>query len=275
MTYRELLSEGEKILKQNQMEDAITDAWLLLEYVTGMDKQTYFLSMNETVETDKIEAYYSYIKQRGEHVPLQHITGEQNFMGLDFEVNPHVLIPRWDTEILVEKTMKLLQGEERILDMCTGSGCIMISLLKKYPKCSGIGVDISREALQVAKRNAKRHRVCADWLCSDLFRAVTGSFDVIVSNPPYIPTDIVKTLMPEVADHEPVGALDGKEDGLFFYKKLIPESKHFLNKGGWLLMEIGCEQGEAVSELMRDNGFSNVTVEQDYSGKDRVVSGHL
>lgn len=275
MTYKELLLEGEKKLKQNQMEDAITDAWLLLEYVTGMDKQTYFLSMNETVETDKTEDYYSHIKRRCEHVPLQYITGEQNFMGLEFEVNPHVLIPRWDTEILVEKTMKLLQGEERILDMCTGSGCIMISLLKQYPKCRGIGVDISEKALQVAKRNAKRHLVSADWICSDLFCAVTGSFDVIVSNPPYIPTDIVKTLMPEVAEHEPVGALDGKEDGLFFYKKLIPESKHFLKKGGWILMEIGCEQGEAVSKLMRDNGFSDVTVEQDYSGKDRVVSGHL
>ena len=190
-------------------------------------------------------------------------------------MNEHVLIPRFDTEILVEEVMKELHDGFSILDMCTGSGCILLSLLKYSNNCSGVGVDISENALAVAKENQKRLGLDASFVQSDLFEQITGKYDIIVSNPPYIRSDVIPTLMEEVRLHEPVLALDGTEDGLFFYRKIVKESTDYLNGGGWLFFEIGYDQGEAVKKLMEENGFKNVKVVKDYAGLDRVVLGNI
>ena len=275
MTYQELLELGTKSLEQAQENDAELDAWYLLEYVSGMQRAAYYLHMKEEAEADLVTRYRELIERRQAHEPLQYITGHQEFMGLDFCVTPAVLIPRQDTETLVEQVQDRLQEGDRILDICTGSGCILISLLHAKPGCRGTGVDISPEALAVAQENASRLQVEADWMCSDLFAGVTGQYDIIVSNPPYIATAELQTLMPEVIRHEPVGALDGQEDGLHFYQSICAEAPAHLSVGGWLFFEIGYDQAEAVSQLMREAGFGEIAVIQDYCGKDRVVKGCL
>ena len=196
-------------------------------------------------------------------------------MGILFHVNSNVLIPRQDTETLVEEALKIVRPGMKVLDLCTGSGCILISILKNVTGVEGFGYDISKQALLVAKENARDIGVAATFERSDLFDNVTDSFDVIVSNPPYIKTEDLATLMPEVAQFEPIGALDGMEDGLHFYWKIIAESADYLNENGYLLFEIGCDQGESVSEMMRSAGFSDVQVIKDLARNDRVVMGHL
>ena len=196
-------------------------------------------------------------------------------MGLTFHVNSHVLIPRQDTETLVEEALKLVKPGMKIMDMCTGSGCILISILKNAKDTSGCGFDISKQAINVAKENAKLNEVVADFEKSDLFEHVTERYDMIVSNPPYIKTDEIVKLMPEVSEFEPVQALDGKEDGLFFYRKIIKECRDYLNPGGYVLFEIGYDQGEDVSEMMKYAGFLNVHVVKDLARNDRVVIGML
>lgn len=288
MTLRELLKDGERKLQEAQIPEASIDAWYLLEYVTGMNKQQYFLSMGENASDEVTEQYKNLIEKRCEHIPLQYLTGTQDFMGLTFEVNPSVLIPRQDTEILVEEVRKQLRPKDRILDLCTGSGCILISLLawgvKKHAgdglcglqdNLTGVGADISEAALSIAQRNASLHNIEAQWICGDLFENITGSFQVIVSNPPYIPSREIPGLMPEVCQHEPVGALDGREDGLYFYDRITREAPEYLSPGGWLFFEIGCEQAEAVTGMMKAAGFCDVKVTKDLCGLDRVVSGHL
>ena len=213
------------------------------------------------------------IAKRAQRIPLQHITGEQEFMGLTFRVNEHTLIPRQDTEILVEEAMLYLHDGMRILDMCTGSGCILLSLLKYSNECEGVGVDISEQALAVARENATRLGLKAGFVQSDLFEQVQGRFDMLVSNPPYIATKEIETLMPEVREHEPMQALDGMEDGLYFYRKIVEKSADYLYNGARLYFEIGYDQGEAVSTLMREKGYQDVKVIKDYAGLDRVVVG--
>ena len=215
------------------------------------------------------------MKLRASHVPLQHITGVQEFMGLGFCVNEHVLVPRQDTEVLVESVLEVLKPGMEVLDMCTGSGCILISLLKLcgLADVKGVGVDISEEALKVAIRNAEKLGIDAMFLHSDLFKKVDGVYDIIVSNPPYIRTTVIEELKEEVKFHDPFIALDGKEDGLYFYRRIVEESPKFLKKCGKLYFEIGHDQGEAVSKVMRDAGFTDVTVKKDLAGLDRVVFG--
>ena len=207
--------------------------------------------------------------------PLAYILGEWEFHGLPLYVNEHVLIPRQDTEILVEEVLKELHDGMRILDMCTGSGCILISLLRYSNDCVGVGADISEKALLVAGENGKKllgdHDV--KWIHTDLFEKVEGKFDRIVSNPPYIRSQVIDTLMPEVREHEPLSALDGSEDGLIFYRKIIREAPKYLEYGGLLYFEIGYDQGEDVKCLMEEAGFIDVEVVQDYAGLDRVVYG--
>lgn len=275
MTFRELLQEGERQLQAAGNPEAKVDAWFLLEFVAGMSKQEYFLRMQEAVEDEVITSYYQALEQRVEHVPLQYIIGCQEFMGLNFLVNPSVLIPRQDTETLVEQTLSVIRPGDAILDMCTGSGCILISLLKMKEGCTGVGVDISAQAIETARENAKMNEVDATWICSDLFTEVSGKFNVIVSNPPYIATSVIETLMPEVVRFEPYGALDGHEDGLFFYRKLVEQSEKYLTDRGYLLFEIGYDQGEAVADLMKQAGYKDVTIVKDYCENDRVVMGHL
>ena len=210
--------------------------------------------------------------------PLAYILGETVFFDEYYYVTPATLIPRPDTERVVEWVIKKLPEQGRLLDLCCGSGCIGISSIRHSVGTEGVSLDISADALEVAKRNAKRNDV-ADRICflqADLTKDMpqgTGMFDVIVSNPPYIATDVIETLMPEVKEHEPRLALDGTEDGLFFYRKIVDESRSYLKNGGMLYFEIGHDQGAEVKALMEQAGFIEVVVVKDYAGLDRVVYG--
>lgn len=273
MNLGEAFEFGKTQLTEAGIEDASVDAWYLLEFVTGYDRMMYFLKVLEPISKEQEEKYCEYISIRKSHIPLQHITGVQEFMGLEFCVNEHVLVPRQDTEVLVEYVLEVLKPGMSLLDMCTGSGCILISLLKLREGVSGTGVDISEDALKVATKNRDKIGVNADLLQSDLFENVTGKYDVIVSNPPYIRTTVIEELEEEVKLHDPFIALDGKEDGLYFYRKIVEQSPGFLNDGGKLYFEIGHDQGEDVKKLMENAGFSGVSVKKDLAGLDRVVFG--
>ncbi|MFQ6809996.1 MAG: peptide chain release factor N(5)-glutamine methyltransferase [Blautia sp.] len=280
MTYKELLEHGKNQLKQGKIQEYQLDAWLLLEHVFQVSKTWYFVHETEIVDVEKAEQYEALIQRRKNHVPLQQITEEGYFYGMKFYVNQHVLIPRQDTEILVEEVLKLCgslwkqeENHLQILDLCTGSGCILLSLLANLKQAEGTGVDLSLEALEVAKRNARELEIPAKWLHSDLFEQVDRSYDVIVSNPPYIRTFVIEDLMEEVRLHEPRMALDGKEDGLYFYRKIIREAEGYLKPGGILAFEIGYDQGEAVSGLMKKQGYEQIQVVQDLAGLDRCVTG--
>lgn len=275
MTYREALNSGEKILQTADILDARNDAWLLMAMACQIDHTFYYVHMDEEMEAEQRDNYECLIKKRSEHVPLQYITGEQEFMGLRFHVNSNVLVPRQDTETLVEEALKKIEPGMRVMDMCTGSGCIIISIMKNCSGVEGWGYDVSKQALVVAKENARLNDVSVNFEKSDLFENVMEKFDVIVSNPPYIPTDEILTLMPEVAQFEPMIALDGREDGLYFYRKIIAGCREFLNPNGMVFFEIGCEQGTAVSKMLRYAGFSEVNVIQDLTHHDRVVYGKL
>lgn len=275
MTLREAYEYGQEQLKRVSIEDAAVDAWYLLEHVTGITRAMYYMDMNRVLGEEEETKYRECLVIRAKHVPLQHITGVQEFMGLEFCVNEHVLVPRQDTEVLVESVLDVLKPGMRVLDMCTGSGCILISLLKLcgFANVSGVGADISAEALEIAYRNAEKLGVDAKFLHSDLFSEVEGKYDVIVSNPPYIRTSVIEELKEEVKFHDPILALDGKEDGLYFYRKIIEEASDYLKPNGRLYFEIGHDQREDVSGLMRAAGFADVTVKKDLAGLDRVVFG--
>lgn len=277
MKLTELLGEGKEILRRAGIDEWELDAWYLLEYAGSYAKDERFLHPGREVEPEHERHYRELLGERSRHVPLQHLTGVQDFMGFSFYVNEDVLIPRQDTEILVEEVLKNLHDGMEILDMCTGSGCILISLLRYSNDCAGLGVDISGGALRVAEKNAQNilsgFSGKVRFLESDLFENVEEMFDVIVSNPPYIPAGDMEGLMPEVRDYEPRIALDGGEDGLVFYRKILEGSRSHLKKGGMLFFEIGYDQGRAVSKMMRETGFLDVQVRKDYAGLDRVVFG--
>ena len=304
-----LLKKGQNILAQAGIKEAGLDAWLLLEYTTGKSRAYYFAHGEECVTKSVSDRYLELIGRRAEHIPLQHLTHQAFFMGYEFYVDENVLVPRQDTETLVEsaleciKTVKTEESEKvpHILDMCTGSGCILISLLKEIPDAEGTGVDLSEQALEVAAKNARTLEVDdrAEFVKSNLFSAeyFTGSgttdiensrketehknsngnhstaYDMIISNPPYIPTAEIEGLMDEVRLHDPRMALDGMEDGLYFYRIITQQAKDYLVPGGWLLYEIGCSQGEDVAGFLRKEGFKNIEIRQDLSGLDRVVLG--
>ncbi|MBQ7147185.1 MAG: peptide chain release factor N(5)-glutamine methyltransferase [Pseudobutyrivibrio sp.] len=276
MTFKQALDKGILILESEQITDAKVDAWLLLSYVSELTRAQYFLKQSDPIDQLILYKYQDVLFKRSQHIPLQHITGEQDFMGLTFWVNEHVLIPRQDTETLVEESLKVIPSGSHVLDLCTGSGCVIISLAALGQGISGIGVDISEEALTVASENGNRlvgSKVVFEK--GDLWQAVTGKFNAIVSNPPYIPTEEVEKLETEVKDHEPRLALDGTEDGLFFYREITAHATEYLNEGGWLLVEIGYDQGPSVSQLFMEAGFKDVEVVKDLPGNDRVVKGHL
>ena len=275
MTIQQLYEWGRKSLEEAGVPDSGVDARLLLEFACQISRSDLFVHGDRVPETQQEETYRGMIQKRSQRIPLQHLTGEQDFMGLTFRVNENVLIPRQDTEILVEEILKDMHGGMRILDICTGSGCILISLLNYSNECQGVGVDLSKEALEVARENAATlipEENCV-FMESDLLEKVEGKFDVVVSNPPYIASDVIETLMPEVREHEPRMALDGREDGLYFYRRIIKESQPFLNGGAKMFFEIGYDQGEAVRNMMEESGFLEVNVMKDYAGLDRVVSG--
>lgn len=275
MNYTEAFLMGMQKLKEAEIGEAQLDARLLLEEVCGTDHNTLLCHGDREVSEAEEEQYRRALEQRAVHVPLQHLLGYQDFMGLRFQVNEHVLIPRQDTEILVEEAMRYLHDGMRILDLCTGSGCILLSLLHYSNDCEGTGVDISKEALRVAALNAELLGIKADFLKSDLYEKVTGKFDLLVSNPPYIERKVIPTLMEEVREYDPYIALDGGEDGLDFYRRIIGGAQDYLKRGGQILMEIGSGQAKAVSELLREAGFKEIDVCRDFAGLDRVVSGRL
>ena len=276
---QKIYREGAAYLEKHQIQDAALDAWYLLEYVTGISKASYYGDPFRTITDAEAERYWNYIEKRGERIPLQHITGSQEFMGYEFLVNEHVLVPRQDTETLVEEGLKVLKPDMKVLDMCTGSGCIVLSLLKMgserkhFTGLEGTGVDISEEALAVAKENGSRLNVSVTWTLSNLFENISGEFDLIVSNPPYIRTNVIQSLEDEVKLHDPWIALDGHDDGLYFYRRIVNESIFHMKAGGWLMFEIGYDQAKEVSELMEKAGFSHVYVKKDLAGLDRCVCG--
>lgn len=275
MTYLEALNLGENVLSLAKIEDRRNDAWLLLSMVCKMDRSFYYLHMEEDMPEEQLSEYEIALKKRAEHVPLQYIVGETEFMGLKFKVNSNVLIPRQDTETLVEEVLKVVRPGMKVLDMCTGSGCIIISILHNVSDVEGYATDISKQALNVAKENARLNDVSVMFERSDLFDNIRGTFDIIVSNPPYIRTEEIVRLMPEVQSFEPMEALDGKEDGLYFYREIAAKCKEFLNPDGRVLFEIGYDQGADVSELLREAGFKEIRVIKDLARNDRVVTGML
>ncbi len=275
MTYREAVALGEKILTTAGITDVKTDAWMLLEMAAKIDRNYYYMHMNDEITKEQLEEYEWVLKKRAEHIPLQYIVGETEFMGLTFKVNSSVLIPRQDTETLVEEALKVAKPGMRVLDMCTGSGCIIISIVHHGKELEGFASDISRHAVNVAKENAKLNQVAVSFETGDLFDHIKGKYDIIVSNPPYIRTEEIAKLMPEVQNFEPYDALDGKEDGLFFYRRIVEEAGSYLNPGGYLMFEIGHDQGMDVSDLLKHAGFQNVSVMKDLAGNDRVVTGSL
>lgn len=256
--------------------DAEIDAWYLFEHVTGMNRASYFLHSDDTMKEEHANELQTLVEKRAKRIPLQYITGSQEFMGYSFLVSPATLIPRQDTEVLVEEVSRVAEGKS-VLDLCTGTGCILLSLAKMCRLTKAVGTDISVEAVKTAKNNAERLNADAEFYCGDLFDAVPAGerFDILVSNPPYIPSAVIETLMPEVKEHEPMSALDGEEDGLAFYRRIIMEANKFLTEQGQIFFEIGCEQGNDVSALLAQNGFHNIRVLKDLAGLDRVVSATL
>lgn len=294
MRYRELLKEGEKALLASGVPEGELDAWYLFSHCFSMDKGTYFRYMETEIPEDAKEAVKEFGRlagQRAKRIPLQQLLESQEFMGLPFFVNRHVLIPRQDTETLAETVLEGERGAARpyrLLDLCTGSGCIGISLAicmrQKRPagdraeaRKDGIEVvlsDISPEALGVAAENVRRFGLAEDCRLveSDLFKALSGErFDCIVSNPPYIPSGELERLMPEVKEYEPRLALDGSGDGLAFYRRIREEAANHLFPGGRIYLEIGWDQGETVPRLFREAGFLHIEVLKDLAGNDRVV----
>ncbi len=283
MTYRELYARGVRTLEEAGLEEAKLDARLLLEFICSTDRTVLLAHPERPVTEKEQEDYEEALERRAGHIPLQYIIGSTEFMGLPFQVNPNVLIPRQDTETLVEEAMRDLCDGERLLDVGCGSGCILLSLLHYSNDCTGVAVDISEGALECARENAdllartyeqdKTLPERVTFLKSDLLSHVEGSFDKILSNPPYIASDVVKTLMPEVKDHEPMSALDGGKEGLDLYERRTPEAWDHRIPGGRPLVEIGYDQGKAVAELFTKAGFVRVEVIKDLSGNDRVVRG--
>ena len=349
MTLLEVCQWGEQRLAAVNIKEARLDAWYLLEHAAGISRAAYYARPDKELDAFIEEKYREYIEKRSKRIPLQHITGVQEFMGLAFQVNDHVLIPRQDTECVVENALEILKGiiekssregffaqqagrteeegrsqgkeEEkrvRILDMCTGSGCILLSILhygREYickadagtvnryvqesrpcregrgtdaeeqgamdPACrmksgvilEGIGADISKKAIETAQVNAGALGLDAGFRASNLFEDIEGKFQMIVSNPPYIRTEVIDTLEEEVRVHDPRGALDGGEDGLYFYREIIQKSREHLVFGGYLIFEIGADQGADVEGLMEQAGFCRLAVKKDLAGLDRVVIG--
>ena len=350
--WADVLNYGKKILKNAGIVEADLDAWYLFGQIFGISRAQYFLCARENIAgntaqkmaaqeqtgnslesknaldcvelwlKEKLSAYENTLEKRASRIPLQQILGQQEFMGLTFFVNEHVLIPRQDTETLVELVLNEQKDKNvSILDMCTGSGCIAVSLKKLGGYTCVEGADISEEALKVAKRNSEEILENSDvnndavssrteqiqnctnltnnqnkqdnsedrmvsevrtvpqtgvtFRRSDMFSAFpeTERFNVIVSNPPYIPSAVIEELEPEVRDHEPRGALDGTADGLYFYRILAEECAKHLTPGGRVYFEIGYDQGAAVKELLDIHGFKDTRVIQDLAGKDRVVCG--
>ena len=293
---KELINIGAQQLRDAGVADAEIDAKELLCYMQGLDRVGLMLRWQDVLQDNQCEAYFELIARRASRVPLQHITGRQEFMGLPFDVNGDVLIPRQDTETMVEDALELaekgtLRGQAYtdslrkggdVLDLCCGSGAIGISLAKLNPKFHVTCSDLSENALTVALRNSAINGCkSVKFTKSDMFEAFRGKltnkkFDLIISNPPYIPPAVIEGLEPEVRDHEPMMALDGGEDGLDFYRRIAAGAPDHMKKGAVLMLEIGHDQRDAVKELLRVTGrFDRIIGLTDLAGKDRIVVARL
>lgn len=272
-TYQAEYRRGIALLEKALVPDARADAWYLLEYAARITRAEYLWKATEDMPEEEVFRYAGLLKKRAERIPLQHITGVQEFMGFEFRVSEATLIPRQDTEVLVEEVRRYAEGKT-VLDLCTGTGCIILSLAGLCPLSKAVGTDIAEKAILTAEENAKKLGIKAEFYCGDLYEALPQEelFDIIVSNPPYIPTSVIPTLMPEVRDHEPVAALDGEADGLCFYRRIIRQADRYLKQNGRIFFEIGCEQAEDIRALLAAANFKEICVKKDYAGLDRVVS---
>lgn len=283
-TYRELYEEGRRILEQAGLPDAALDARFLLEEVCGTNLQTLLVFPEKKVTEEEVNQYRAFVQRRKDREPTAMILGEWDFMGLTFRLNKSTLIPEQDTEVLVETALEELKrrgpGEAplRILDLCTGSGCILLSLLHELRNADGLGTDLSEEALEAARENAVRLGLQerGTFRQGDLWEPVGDErFDLIVSNPPYVPTDVIPTLEPEVRCGEPYAALDGGEDGLVFYRRILKEAAGHLKPSGIIIVESGFDEAAQISALMQDQKLRGIRTVKDYGGLDRVVLGAL
>ena len=270
MTYSELMSAGIRMLTEAGFEEARTDVRMLVCHACGTELTELLLNAGLNVPHKQEQRFFSMLERRLKHEPVQYITGEQEFCGIKFHVRPGVLIPRPETELLAEAVFRSASGK-RVLDLCTGSGCIAVTVAKLGSPSFVAAADCSEAALKIAKENAALQDAEISFFCGDLFEPVEGTYDIIVSNPPYIKSGIIRELMTEVRDFEPELALDGKADGLYFYRRICAEAKEYLNPGGRLMFEIGYDQGTEVSELLITEGYTGVEVKQDYAGLDRMV----
>lgn len=273
-TLKDTLDEGNKYLQDANIDEWKTDAWYLFSHVLDIDRARYFTHLNELINKNQYNKYINLIEERSNHIPLQHIIGYTEFMGLKIKVNDHVLIPRQDTEVLVEEVLKVSHNKD-VLDLCTGSGCIIISLKKLANINKSLGSDISKDALVLARENAKLNDVDVTFIESDLFNNIEGKFDIIVSNPPYIPSEDIEELSIEVRDYEPSGALDGKSDGLYFYRKIVEEVKSYIKPDGILFFEIGYNQADDLINILMSEGINDIEVIKDLAGHDRVIKAHI
>lgn len=274
MKLKELRSFGKEFLRNADIYDYATDADLLLSHVCGFGGAQFILKGDEEISEFETKRYKSLLEKRRGHVPVQQLTGRAFFYGNEFIVNKNCLIPRFDTEILVEEAIEHFSPGDSVLDMFTGSGCIIVSLAKHFlGEGHFCGSDISMDALLVAEENAKKHRVKVDFYCGDMTLPIpkTSRFDIITANPPYIRKRDIEELSNEVKDFEPRRALDGGEDGLLYYRRLASSAGDFLKPGGRLIMEIGYDQGKAVEEIFSGNKFKNIYIKKDFAGLDRIV----
>ncbi len=282
MNYSEVYRHGTDNLSAAGISEAALDARLLLEFITGHDTNTLYAHPETEVSDEEAERYEMMIKERAAHIPLQHLTGECDFMGIGFRVSGKALVPRQDSECLVEEAMRYVEDGSRVLDLCTGTGCLLLSLMHYKNGIRGIGTDVSADALEVAAANLKMlekdgglNGGDARFYEGDLYDALDGieeRFDYIISNPPYIRAADIKELAPEVRDHDPYIALCGGDDGLVFYRRIAQGAPEYLNRGGMIFFEIGYDQADQVKEILAGEGFSGIEVIKDYCSRDRVVT---
>ncbi len=280
MTYHDALKQAERRLKAAGVPEYENDARMMLEAASGKDLARVMLELEEIISPEEETLFEKMVERRSKREPLQYILPAWEFMGLEMYCSPACLIPRQDTELLamtaISEADRMSGGSApdgvRVLDMCTGSGCVIISVKKLAKSVCAQGADISAEALEVARRNAEHNGVSVGFILSDMFKSIDCTqYDIITANPPYIETGVIPGLNPEITEYEPMIALDGGEDGLKHYRSIVSEAKHHLRKGGRLLMEIGDTQGEAVSGLLVSAGYEEVEVKKDLAGLDRVV----
>lgn len=275
MKVNDVLKEGIKILKENELEEPILKARVLLVYILKIKNEELIIHLDDEIDNEKILKYKECVNRLLDGVPLQYITHIQNFYGLNFYVDENVLIPQPDTEILVEEVINIantIDKEIKILDICTGSGAIAVALAQNIKNTKIYASDISLKALEIAEKNAENNMVNVEFIESDMFESINQKFDIIVSNPPYIESEVIKNLSKEV-QNEPHLALDGGEDGLDFYRFLTKKAKDYLNDNGILVVEIGYDQKDKVMKLFEKNDFENIYCKKDYGNNDRIVVG--